>query len=303
MDFAKKLGEEIVENYAVFNHNPYSNLVYLGHTSYGTPIEINAEVMMCDLKIAVGCILPHPHFGYSGGAKIVLPGVAGIRSITYNHGDLGGFSRASKYRKLHPSCELAYGRVNNKNILRLDAEEAARKTKLDMIINVLVDLKRNSTDIFTGDIVKAQRKGVEIAKTHYQTPILPNADIVVSNAYSKGSEAAIAAWPVITLKEGGDLVIINNSPTGQIAHYVHGRWGKKIIGGDLYLPPTNLLEKAGRIILFTQYPEKQPSLEITIPEKTIILKTWEEVLEELKNKHGNKAKVAVYPDSTIQKPF
>ncbi|MHA1628551.1 MAG: lactate racemase domain-containing protein [Candidatus Baldrarchaeia archaeon] len=141
MDFAKKLGEEIVENYAVFNHNPYSNLVYLGHTSYGTPLEINAEVMMCDLKIAVGCMLPHPHFGYSGGAKIIVPGVAGIRSITYNHGDLGGFSRVSEHRKLHPSCELAYGRINDKNILRLDAEEAARKTKLDMIINVLVDLK------------------------------------------------------------------------------------------------------------------------------------------------------------------
>lgn len=172
-----------------------------------------------------------------------------------------------------------------------------------MIINVLIDLKRNSTNIFTGDIVEAQRKGVEIAKTHYQTPILPNADIVVSNAYSKGNEAAIAAWPVITLREGGDLVIINNSPTGQVVHYVHGRWGKKMVGGDLYLPPTNLLEKAGRIIFFTQYPEKRSSLEITIPEKTIVLKTWEEVLEELKNKHGSKAKVAVYPDSTIQKPF
>ena len=303
MDFAKKLGEKTVEEYPVFNHNPYSNLVYLGHTSYGTPLEINAEVMACDLKIAIGCILPHPHFGYGGGAKIVLPGVASIRSITYNHGDLGGFSKASDHRKLHPSCELAYGRINERNILRLDAEEAARKAKLDMIINVLVDLKRNSTDIFTGDVVEAQRKGVEIAKTHYQTPTLANADIVISNAYSKGSEAAIAAWPVITLREGGDLVIINNSPVGQIAHYVHGRWGKKMIGSDLYLPPTNLLKRAGRIILFTQYPEKQPSLEITLPEKTIALKTWEEVLEELKNKHGNKAKVAVYPDSTIQKPF
>ena len=223
----KNLEKKIVEEYPVFNHNPYSNLVYLGHTSYGTPLEINAEIMACDLKIAIGCILPHPHFGFGGEAKIVLPGIASIRSITYNHGDLGGFSKASDHRKPHPSCELAYGRINERNILRLDAEEAARKAKLDMIINVLVDLKRNSTDIFTGDVVEAQRKGVEIAKTHYQTPTLANADIVISNAYSKGSEAAIAVWPVITLREGGDLVIINNSPMGQIAHYVHGRWGKK----------------------------------------------------------------------------
>jgi len=39
------------------------------------------------------------------------------------------------------------------------------------------------------------------------------------------------------------------------------------------------------------------------PEKTVKVKTWEEVMEELKNKHKHKVKVAVYPDATIQKPF
>ncbi|MHA1595236.1 MAG: lactate racemase domain-containing protein [Candidatus Baldrarchaeia archaeon] len=302
-DFTKKLGENFVENFAVFNHNPYANLVYVGDTSYGTPVEINAEVMACDLKIAVGCIVPHPYFGYGGGAKIVLPGVAGMRSICFNHGDLGGYSTAMNHRRVHPSCDMAYGRVNEENILRRDAEEAAKLAGLDFIVNVLVDLRRNSTDIFAGHFIDAQRRGVEVAKDHYRTPILPNADIVISNAYSKGSEAAIAAWPVITLKEGGDMVIIVNSPTGQVPHFVHGRWGLKRRGGDLYLPPLRLLERAGRIILFTQYPEKQPPLEITIPEKTITLKSWDEVLEELKNRHKGRVRVAVYPDATIQKPF
>jgi len=52
-----------VENYPVFNHNPYENLQYLGETSYGTPIEVNAEVMSYPLKIAIGCILSHPQYG------------------------------------------------------------------------------------------------------------------------------------------------------------------------------------------------------------------------------------------------
>jgi nickel-dependent lactate racemase len=301
-DFAKKLGESIVESYPVFNHNPYANLVYAGRTRYGTPIEINAEVMACDLKIAIGCIVPHPYFGYGGGAKIVLPGVASMRSICYNHGDLGGCSTAQDHRKVHPSVELAYGRVNEENILRLDSEEAASLIGLDMIINVLVDLRRNSTDIFVGDVTKAQRKGVEVAKEHYLTPILPEADIIVSNAYSKVSEAAIASWPVLTLKEGGDLVLIVNAPTGQVAHCVHGRWGTKAFG-DLYLAPPNILDRAGRIILFSEYHERQPWLELVPQEKTVKVRTWKEVIEELKNKHKEKAKVAVYPDATIQKPF
>ncbi|MGQ9459730.1 MAG: lactate racemase domain-containing protein [Candidatus Bathyarchaeaceae archaeon] len=301
-DFAKKLGENIVESYPIFNHNPYENLVYAGRTRYGTPIEINAEVMTCDLKIAIGCIVPHPYFGYGGGAKIVLPGVASMRSICYNHGDLGGYSTAQDHRKVHPSVELAYGRVNEANILRLDSEEAANLTGLDMIINVLVDLRRNSTDIFVGDTVKAQREGVEVAKEHYLTPVLPEADVIISNAYSKASEAAIASWPVLTLKEGGDLVLIVNAPTGQVTHYVHGRWGTKTFG-DLYLAPPNILDRAGRIILFSKYHERQPWLELVPHEKTVKVRTWKEVIEELKNKHGDKAKVAVYPDATIQKPF
>ncbi len=283
-DFVKKLGESVVESYPVFNHNPYVNVVYSGRTGYGTPVEVNAEVMACDFKIALGCIVPHPYFGYGGGAKIVLPGVASMRSICYNHGDLGGLSTAQNHRKVHPSCDLAYGRVNEENILRLDSEEAAKMIGLDMIVNVLVDLRRNSTDIFAGDVIKAQREGVEVAQEHYRTPLLSEADIVVSNAYSKASEAAIASWPVLTLKEGGDFVLIVNAPTGQVTHFVHGRWGTELFG-DLYLPPPNILNKAGRIILFSEFPEQQPWLELAPPEKTV------------------KAKVAVYPDATVQKPF
>ena len=301
-DFVKKLGERVVESYPVFNHNPYANFVYSGRTKYGTPVEINAEVMACDLKIALGCIVPHPYFGYGGGAKIVLPGIASMRSICYNHGDLGGLSTAQNHRKVHPSCDLAYGRVNEENILRLDSEEAAKIVGLDMIVNVLVDLRRNSTDIFAGDVIKAQREGVEVAKEHYRTPVLSEADVVISNAYSKASEAAIASWPVLTLKEGGDFVLIVNAPTGQVTHYVHGRWGTEVFG-DLYLAPPSILNRAGRIILFSEHHEKQPWLELVPPEKTVKVKTWEEVVEELKNKHKHKAKVAVYPDATIQKPF
>ncbi|MBS7249186.1 MAG: DUF2088 domain-containing protein [Candidatus Freyarchaeota archaeon] len=302
-DFSKKLGEEVVERYPVFNHNPHSNLNYLGHTKFGNPVEVNAEVMACDLKIGIGSIVPHPQYGFGGGAKIVLPGITSIRTISYNHGDLGGWSTAQNYRDLHPTCQLAYGRLNAENIMRQDAEETARMVGLDMVINVLVDFKRNSTNIYAGDFVEAQRKGVEEAMTHYRTQIPQNPDIVISNAYSKASEATIAIWPVIAIKEGGTLVIVYNTPTGQVPHYVVGRWGMKRIGGERYIPPSNLLGRAGKIIIMSEYQDRQPWLEISPPEKTIKLKTWEETLEELKNTSNGKPKVAIFPDATIEKPF
>jgi nickel-dependent lactate racemase len=302
-DFSKKLGEEAIERYPVFNHNPYSNLSYLGHTTHGTAVEINAEVMACDLKIGIGGIVPHPQYGFGGGAKIVLPGISSIRTISFNHGDLGGWSAAQNFRDLHPTCQLVYGRLNDENIMRQDAEETAKMAGMDMVVNVLFDFKRNSTDIFAGDVVEAQRKGVEAAMTHYRAQIPETPDIVISNAYSKASEAAIAGWPSVITKEGGTLVIVYNTPTGQVSHYVHGRWGVNRVGGNLWLPPPGILDRVGKIIVLSQYPEKQPWLEMTPPEKTINLKTWEETLEELKNIHNGKPKVAVFPDATIQKPF
>ena len=297
--FVAKLGERIVENYPVFNHNPYQNLDYLGETSFGNPIEINAEVMSHPLKIAIGSILPHPQFGFGGGAKIILPGVAGIRSIVYNHGILGGWGYAQKFRELHPTCTMAYGRVNEENVLRRDAEEAARMVGLDFIVNVLVNTKRDSTHLFAGAVVEAQRKGVEVAREHYSTQVEFDFDVVVANAHSKASEAAIATWTTICLKEGGTLVLICNAKGGQVSHYVHGRWGMRRKGGTLYLPPQDMLKKAGKVILFSEFHEKQPALEVA-HENAIKVKSWDEVLEELGR---DKKRVAVFPDATIQKPF
>ncbi|MEM2146604.1 MAG: lactate racemase domain-containing protein [Candidatus Jordarchaeaceae archaeon] len=302
-DFSKKLGEKIIEEYPVFNHNPYSNLNYLGHTKHGTPVEVNAEVMSCDLKIGIGGIAPHPQFGFGGGAKIILPGISSIRTISFNHGDLGGWSSAQNYRDLHPTCQLVYGRLNAENLLRQDSEEAAKMAGIDMVVNFLFDFKRNSTDIFAGDIVEAQRKGVEEAITHYRTQIPQTPDLVISNAYSKASESAIASWPSVIMKEGGTLVIVCNTPSGQVSHYVHGRWGINRVGGNLWLPPPGILNRVGKVIFLSQYPEKQPWLEMSPPEKTINLKTWEEALEEIKNTLEGKPRVAVFPDATLQKPF
>ncbi len=70
----KKLGDEIVENYAVYNHDPFQNTVRVGRTPTGVELWFNREFMSCDLKIGIGCITAHVHVGFGGGAKLILPG-------------------------------------------------------------------------------------------------------------------------------------------------------------------------------------------------------------------------------------
>ncbi|MCX5907317.1 MAG: lactate racemase domain-containing protein [Deltaproteobacteria bacterium] len=84
----KKLGDGIVENYPVYGHDPFQNTVRVGRTPTGVELWFNREFLACDLKVGIGCITPHIHVGFGGGAKIILPGVAGIETINQFHNQL-----------------------------------------------------------------------------------------------------------------------------------------------------------------------------------------------------------------------
>jgi len=76
-DLIRKFGEEIVQNFTIYNHSPFYNLVYLGKTSRNTSIYINKFFAEREVKIGIGSILLHPNSGFGGGGKIVIPGVQG----------------------------------------------------------------------------------------------------------------------------------------------------------------------------------------------------------------------------------
>lgn len=294
MDFQKKLGPEIPQRFLVYNHNPYENCTYLGETSRGTPVSINSEFMSCDLKIAIGSIVPHPTSGFGGGGKMVLPGVAHIKTIAVNHRNL---------------CELAeggnivldsWGRVDD-NAMRLDLEEVARMAGLDVSVNALTNLRRDTIGLFVGDLVEAHREGVKMARKVYATEAPSKADVVVANAYTKANEAAlvVSLGSKMLKEEGGDLVVIGNIPEGQICHYLVRSFGKKM-GGGLWGPLTKLPSRTKRMIALGPYIDKAGLDWVGPLDKTIIANSWAEILDMLKKSYGNKAKVVVIPDGTLQ---
>lgn len=294
MDFQKKLGEEIPQKFLVYNHNPYENCTYLGETSRGTPVSINSEFMACDLKIAIGSIVPHPTSGFGGGGKMVLPGVAHIDSITANHRNL---------------CEVAesgslvldtWGRVDD-NAQRLDMEEIARMASLNVSVNALVNMRRETIGLFVGDLLEAHREGVKMARKVYATEAPSEADIVVANSYAKANETVL----VVTLgskilkEEGGDLVVIGNIPEGQICHYLGRSFGKKM-GGRLWGPQTKLPPRVKRMFALGPYIDKAGLDWIGPIDQIILLNSWAEILDMLKKSYGDKAKAVVIPDGTLQ---
>ncbi len=295
MDYVKKLGLEVVQKFPVYNHNPYENCTYLGTTSRGIPVSVNNEFMSCDLKIAIGAIVPHPTAGFGGGGKMVLPGVCHIDTILANHRNL---------------CEIsddqnivlnAWGGDVDNNKMRLDMEEIARMAGLDVSVNALVNLYRDTVALFVGDVVDTHRAGVKLAPKIYRTEVPGEADIVVANAYGKANEAAIAAEAGRKLlkKEGGDLVITCNIPEGQICHYLARSFGKNM-GGRLWGPRRKLPERVKRLIVLGPYIDRAGLDWIGPLDQISIINSWPEIINMLKTSHGDNARVAVIPDATIQ---
>ncbi len=289
IDFKKKLGQEVLDRFPVYNHHPFDHCRYLGKTSRGTPVSINQEVMACDLKIGIGSILPHTFSGFGGGGKIVLPGVSHIDTIAYNHG---------KLLQDHPGS-VGVGRIEG-NVPRLDIEEATRMAGLDLKIDAILNLKAEVTGLFVGDPILEHREGMKLAKEVYRTTPAKKMDIVVVNAYSKPNECAIAPFIGIpSLKEeGGDLVIISNEPAGQVVHYLFGEFGK--CGEGRLRLPQPLPSKVKRFIVLSPFKDHVGACFFGKVSPILWVKTWEETLDLLEAEWGNRANVAVYPDGTMQ---
>jgi len=289
----KKLGREVVENYLVFNHNVYEHHIKVGTTSRGTPVLINREVASCDLKIGVGCIIPHFTAGFGGGAKIMLPGAAAIESITHNHVVL---------HNAHPE-QIGLGKINS-NPRRLDMEEAARIAGLDIVVNVVLNHRKEILGVFVGDFVKAHRKGVAFANKVYGTENPGKFSLMVINAFPVEESPEKALWPAEeSLKNGGDVVLIWQTTEGLLPHYLVGTFGTDYGGrkwqkiGPLRIPQAN------RLIIYTESLSKQEQRWWGPPDKVLWYRDWQKLIGSLKPLYGKGTRVAVYPYATLQCPI
>jgi len=295
LHWVKKLGEDVVARFPVYNHNTFGDCTHVGKTkTYGTEVYINAEVMKCDLKIAIGSVVPHPMNGFGGGGKIILPGVASFETIKQNH--LAFFQQTGV-----PKDRRVTGMgLFDENPLRFDIEEAAILSGLDVMINCLVNTWGETTSIYTGTLKTSYSAAVEEAKEDYLTPRLEGKDIVIANNFAKSNEGWIGsdiAYRAVS-REGGDVVVIASEPEGQVTHYLLGPfgndwWSPLGIGGRV--PPY-----VKRLIVFTEYPDLANRGWFGELDRTLFLHKWDDVLQVLPESHGADTKVAVYPNADIQ---
>ncbi len=287
----KKLGEEVVENYAVYNHDPFQNTVLVGRTPTGVELWFNREFMACDLKIGIGCITPHVHVGYGGGGKIVLPGVAGIESINQFHNQF--------YRDPQST---GLGNFEN-NIMRAEVDAAGEAAGLDFKVDCLINRRGEITNLYAGAFRATHNAGAEEGREHYRVSSAAGYEIVIANSYAKANESAISLLVALQLVKPGEgtVVLISDAPEGQVPHYVMRGWGTDY-GGRHFTPKVkgvmpSLLKK---LIVMAPYPDRTSLDWFCHIDDATIVKTWPEALAILEEDHPAAARVAVILDGTMQ---
>ena len=288
-EFRKKLGSEIIERFRVFNHNIYENCIEVGTTSRGTKVMINREVMEADLKIVIGCVTAHAQTGFSGGGKIILPGVSHVDTISHYHIEVEAMAKET----------TGLGNFDN-NVMRFDIEEAAKMAGIDFGINVLFNSRGQTTDVYAGNLFEAYLQAVAKAKDHYATDPLPQGkNVVVANAFAKPNEMAIAILLGVLALENftGTIAVLANSPEGQVIHYLLGRFGSQY-GGRQY--PVGMVPPSVKVIIMAPHLDRNFGDWVANPEVISFTRSWDETLKLLKEIHGENAKAAVLPNATMQ---
>src|SRR5512142_2430430 len=199
-------GEAVTRRVRVIN-NPWrdpAQMVDLGVTPNGTPVSISRAALEADFLIGVGSIVPHHIPGYSGGAKIVQPGLTGAATTGATH-------------FLSTRAPRSYlGQVENP--VRAEIERIAGQVGLKAIFNVVLDPVGRLVQAFYGDTIQAHRDGVQVSQQVYGVPLPGQADIVIAGSHPCDIEfwqAHKSLYPAeIAVKDGGTIIVVTPCPEG-----------------------------------------------------------------------------------------
>jgi len=229
-EIEERFGGRVAGKVRVVNHDAYNkeSQILLGRAEDGTPIRVNRLAVEHDFIIAVGCIEPHRIGGFSGGAKMVQPGICGeeITASLHWHGWL-------------EEGEALYGVVDNP--IRREMEGLGEKAGLRFIVNVVLDADGRPRRYFAGDPRKAFRAGCAQARSLCSVAVR-RADIVVVDSHPFDLDLWQACKAVsvaeLVVRRGGTIILVTPCPEGLSRH------GPQIRRSG-YLPKSEILKRVG----------------------------------------------------------
>lgn len=207
-EMRRRVGDAIYSEYRVVNSefkNP-DNLVDLGLAPDGVRIFASKEAMDSDIRIGIGNIVPHPVAGWSGGGKILFPGVTGEKTVSQFHMKSG-------------MADISWFGMDDCPS-RLSMEAWVDTIGLHFIINTVLTPKMEIYKVVAGHYVKAQRRGVEYAKVALGCKMEKRVDIVVVSSFPadvdfwQSAKGMCSAEHALKMDGTGTIILVSPNHEG-----------------------------------------------------------------------------------------
>src|SRR5271166_1964267 len=211
-ELAELVGDPwVLENVRVENHNARDEAkhVDLGRTrTRGTPVKLNRLFVEADLKIATGLVEPHFMAGWSGGRKVVAPGVAHHETIRTFH------SARFMEDPLAVQCNLVGNPLHEEQL------EIVRMLGDVYGLNVVIDEERDLVHATFGEIIQSHLAAVDFiaAATRIEVPrrfktiVTSSAGYPLDKTYYQTVKGMVT--PLDILEPGGALIIASECSEG-----------------------------------------------------------------------------------------
>jgi lactate racemase len=202
-ELVELVGAFVANHYRCENHHGKATdeHEFLGTTPNGVPAWIDRRYTRAELKITTGLIEPHLMAGYSGGRKVICPGIAGLETVSAWH--------SPRFLE-HPKADC--GSVDG-NPVHEENTRIALMAGCDFIVNVTIDGKRAVTGLWAGDMVKAWEAGVTFCRDVVRAAVPHPVDVVVTSCagypldttWYQAVKGLTGALPIV--RAGGTIVL------------------------------------------------------------------------------------------------
>ncbi len=200
----------VLKNIRIENHfaRDSKNHVSLGKTGRGTPVLIDRRFIESELKIVTGLVEPHFMAGYSGGRKLITPGIAHKDTITAVHN--ARFLEDPGAR----NCNLLGNPLHEEQI------EIARMIGRILAVNTVIDEHRRLSHVNFGEIAESHLAAVSFLKNYAMVPVgrrfstvlTTGAGYPLDKTYYQTVKGMVGALDLLC--EGGNLFIASECSEG-----------------------------------------------------------------------------------------
>ncbi len=169
-ELAEMLGPEVLARVRVENHDARdeSSLGFFGTCGDGVPVYLNKQWLQADVRITTGFVEPHFFAGFSGGPKLVAPGLAGLETTLVLH---------DSRRIADPRATWA---VIEGNPVHDDVRAIAAATGVDFACDVVLNSDQEIVAVFAGELFAMHAAGCAFARELSMQPVERPFDVVVT---------------------------------------------------------------------------------------------------------------------------